>query len=202
MNGVLYLSIAVVTGFIAVFIVLICLLVFLIMRQNQLHKVSKKNVLTTCKVCQKQIAVKAEICPHCGKRLKISPVMGCLIFLLILGLIGGAGITVVNFTVPKNVTSKPASVGRLFWDESIAIYNMLDRKISYNTGTNSEESQFIFDYIGRYGINNLTPDELTIYSYVLDVIKTHQDQQEGDTNVVNSQKFVEAKSKLQDIFGK
>ncbi|MDN9011871.1 EGFR-like transmembrane domain-containing protein [Brevibacillus laterosporus] len=198
----LCLSTAVIMGFIAVFIVLIGLLVFLIVRQNQLHKAAEKQLLTSCKVCQKQIAVKAEICPHCGKRLKMPPVMGCLIFLLILGVIGGAVIFAVNFTMPANVTSKPAGVGRLFWDESIAIYNMLDRKISYNTGTNSEESQFILDYIGRYGINNLTPDELTIYSCVLDIIMTHQDQQEGDTNVIHSQKFEEAKSKLKDIFGK
>nr|WP_276565075.1 zinc ribbon domain-containing protein [Brevibacillus halotolerans] len=195
------MSIAVIMGFITVFIVLIGLLVFLIVRQNQLQKAAEKQLLTSCKVCQKQIAVKAEICPHCGKRLKMSPVMGCLIVLLILGVMGVATIAVVNFTIPANGTSKPASVGRLFWEESIAIYNMLDKKISYNTGTNSEESQFILDYIGKYGINNLNPDELTIYSYVLDIIMTHQDQQEGDTDVVQSPKFVEAKSKLKDMFG-
>lgn len=42
-----------------------------------------KSKIHKCKVCSKEVAVNAPSCPHCGARLKMHPVIGCMLWLLI-----------------------------------------------------------------------------------------------------------------------
>lgn len=52
----------------------------------ELQPMKPNNKMTTCKVCQKEVAKSAVQCPHCGAKLHMHPVIGCLLWFIIIGL--------------------------------------------------------------------------------------------------------------------
>lgn len=61
----------------------------------ELQQVKTNKKMTSCKVCQKEVAKSAIQCPHCGAKLHMHPVIGCLLWFIIIGL----GIVIIAILV-------------------------------------------------------------------------------------------------------